>query len=231
LKRIEGRLKGLVAGTMERLKVVGKSSLDGGAVIGTYPTAYVDVTNAGYITYGGTAKAKLSMRPAFVAGKVASKGKPTTVELGAYSMYSMPIWNSDDEELFWRLQVPRRWDGASDIHYYLVCALSAAETENDDFAFQLSTAFTTATTGVIASATTDVTVPQNCGAGYTAQYSVFKLDFTIDWDAPTPDMAPKGVLAGRVRRVASGGVEVSNEIYVVDHWLTFTVDKVFGNTS
>jgi hypothetical protein len=170
---------------------------------------------------------RLSMRPAFVAGLIGVKVKPLTVEVGAYSMYSMPIYAADNQELFWRLQVPGRWDGASDIHYYLVCALSAAETENDDFQFRLDWANTPPGTGVLTSSTTTVDVPQNCGAGHTAQYSTFKLDFTIVWNAPTPNVSVVDVIAGRVRRIASGGTEVSNNIYIVDHWLTFTVDKIF----
>lgn len=200
---------------------------DGTRDLGTdsvrWANVYADNVDAQFTTSG-----HLAMRPAFVAGQTAAKVKPTPVTLGAFAGYSMPIYNSDDEELFWRLGVPGRWDGASDITYYLVVCLASAEDEGDDFGYQLSWAFTDGTTGAISSSTTDIpTVTQNCGSGHTAQYSVFKLSFTIEWDAPTPDVAAGGVLAGRVRRVASGGTEISGEVIVLDHWLDFVVDKVY----
>lgn len=176
----------------------------------------------------GSKSLKLAMRPAFTAGRIAGVAKPTAVAVGPWSGYSFPIYNNDDEELFWRLHVPGRWDGTTDIEYWLTVCLSAAETEGDDFKFQLSWSNSTGTTGVI---TTDVVSPTadgDCSAGHTAQYSIFRLGFTIDVSAgPIVAVSPGDILAGRVRRIASGGVEVSNEIIVLDHWINFTVDKIF----
>lgn len=172
----------------------------------------------------------LAMRPAFVAGRTAT-GVPTSVFLGVYAGYSMPIWTSPNdqyEELFWRLAVPGRWDGVADVTYYLVVCLSAAETLGDDFRFQLSWSNTNGTVGVINATTVDVTADGDCSVGHTAAYSVFKLSYTIDVSAgPISVVAASDVLAGRVRRVASGGTEISGEVIVLDHWLDFTVDKIF----
>jgi hypothetical protein len=169
----------------------------------------------------------LSMRPAFVAGRIQGTAKPASVNIGAYAVYSMPIYNNDGQELYWRLQVPGRWDGASNPIYYLVVALSEAETLGDDFRMQLSWSSTNGTTGVLDIATNDITADGDCSAGHNSQYSVFKLSFSIDYTIPVPDMAGGDVLTGRVRRIASGGTEVSGNIYIVDHWLTFAVNKIF----
>jgi hypothetical protein len=193
-------------------------------------TNYLQVSSTGVLTLAGTSKRHLSMRPSFVAGKISGGGAPTAVSIGAYSGYSMPIWSTPAnqyEELYWRLLVPGRWDGASDIAYNLVVALSAAEDVGDDFNFQLSWANIEPTTGAMSSSTTDVTVDTNITAGHSAQYSIFKLAFTIDWDIVTPDIAISDLLVGRIRRVATAGTEVSNEVIVLDHQLVFQVDKLF----
>ena len=170
----------------------------------------------------------LAIRPSFVAGRIGGISKPTPVAVGCWAGYSMPIFASDDEELFWRLHVPGRWDGASNITYNLVVCLSAAETEGDDFRFQMSWNHISPDDGALdATAVADVTADGDCTSGHNSQYSIFQLQFVMDWDIDTPDIASGDLLFGRVRRIASGGTEVSNEIIVLDHWLDFKVDKVF----
>ena len=188
---------------------------------------YTQIATDGAITYAGSAKRHLSMRPAFVAGRTGGVSKPTMIAVGAFGTYSMPIFAADDEELYWRLQVPGRWDGSSNIIYHLVCALAGAEDVNDNFRMQLSWAFTDGETGTFPVATNDTYDDATMTAGHTAQYSVFHLEFTIDWDLPAVDVAVGGVLAGRVRRVASLGVEIAGEVLVLDHWLNFQIDKVY----
>lgn len=192
-------------------------------------TNYINIADSdGGITWGGTFKKKLAMRPAFVAGRVGGLSKPTPVDIGMFSGYSMPIYNSDQEELFWRLSVPGRWDGTTNPTYNLIVCLSAAETEGDDFRFQVSWNYTDGTTGVIpATSIQDLTADGDCTSGHTAQYSVFKLQYTIDVDYGGADLDVGDILSARIRRIASGGTEVSNEIIVLDHWIDFTIDKAY----
>ena len=175
-------------------------------------------------------KRHLAMRPAFVAGRLGGLAKPTPVTVGCWSGYSCPIFNSDDEELFWRLHVPGRWDGASDIMYYLLVCLSVADSADETFRFQLSWNHCDGSTSVIdTAAVQDLTADVTLSAGHTDQYSIFTLAFTIDWDIDTPDIVAGDVLGGRVRRVTSGATDITSghEVIVLDHWLRFQVDKIF----
>jgi hypothetical protein len=192
-------------------------------------TDFVKISDTdGNMTWGGTFKKKLAIRPALFAGKTTTPQKPTPIFYNAFATYSMPIYNSDNEELFWRLSVPGRWDGTTDIEYVLYVALDTAETLNDDFKMQLSWSNTNGTTGVVSSSTVDVPVSGKCTTNHDAQYSVFKLTFTIDVSAgPGGALASGDVLAGRVRRIASNGTEIAGELLVLDHTLNFTVDRVF----
>lgn len=191
-------------------------------------TNYVKISDTdGNMTWGGTYKKKLTMRPSLNAGKIAGAGKPTAVAIGAHSGYSLPVYNNDNEELFFRDYVPGRWDGASDITVSAICCLAAAEDVGDKFKLQLSWANKETASGAISASTTDVTAEQAVATGRSAQYSIYKLEFTIDWDLPATDVAASDHLAFRLYRIASASPAISDEVIILDVIVTYTVDKVF----
>jgi hypothetical protein len=179
-------------------------------------------------TYTGTGR--LTMRPELVLGKIATNSKPTTVDIGAHSGYSMPVYNSDDEELFFREYVAGRWDGASDITASVICCLAGAEDVGDKFKFQLSWENKATNSGVISTSTNNVPVETTILTDRAAQYSIYKVDFTIDWDLPNPDVAANDHIGFRLRRIAASELEISNEIIVLDCLITYTVDKIYKSS-
>jgi len=64
-----------------------------------------------------TKSRSLRVRPDLDFSSITAQGKPTFVTIGAISGYSLPIYNNDNEELFFRFSIPRRWDGASIVEY------------------------------------------------------------------------------------------------------------------
>jgi len=194
-------------------------------------TNYVKLSDTdGNLTWGGTYKKLLTMRPQLYAGRVSEVSKPTFVTLGAYGGYSMPIYSADDEELFFRETIPGRWDGATDFTVYLVVMLASAETAGEDFRYQVSWASHVTDSGQLSNAVTDVETQQELAAGRAAQYSIYRLAFTIDRTVPDPDLAPGDHFGARIRRIAAtgGGVdEVDGEVILLDCYITYTVDKVY----
>jgi hypothetical protein len=167
------------------------------------------------------------MRPTMIPGIAA---KPTQIRRGGGFGYSLPIYSADDEELFCEEFIDGRWDGASDITFSVIGYLDTAETDGDDFALQLSWANKATDAGVWPSATTDVVVETNCPAPRNAQFSIYKVSFTIDWDAPATDVTASDFFAARLRRIAvagGGAVEIAGEFVVLAFVITYTVDKVF----
>jgi len=186
------------------------------------------IDSSGVVTLTGTSKRHLSVRPQTSYSSIIGQGKPTAVSLGAYTGFSLPVYNSDSEELFFKVSsVPGRWDGASDIVFSARCALAGAEDVGDKFQLQLSWANKACTSGVISSSTTDVPVETTVLADRAAQYSVYNVEFTIDWDGPNPDIAVGDELAFRLRQIAASGSQVSNEIIVCSVLVTYQVDKMF----
>lgn len=198
--------------------------------INTASKAKIDYTGQATfngIVIGGTSR--LSMRPFIEIGKIAVNSKPTIVQRGAASGYSLPIYNSDYEELFISEYIAGRWNGASDITLSIIGYLDTAEDVNDDFALQLSWANKSTGSGTWSDATNDLTVVTNIDTGRNAQYSIYKVDFTIDWDLPAVDIAASDFFAGRIRRVAVGGgnTEMSGEFVITSIVISYTVNKVF----
>jgi hypothetical protein len=163
-----------------------------------------------------------------VAGYAAAKTKPTPIAVGTHAGFSMPVYNTDDEELFFREYIAGRWDGASDITASIVVVLAGAEDVGDKFKFQLSWENKSLSSGVITTGTTrDVEVETTLVTDRVAQYSIYKVDFTIDWDYPTPDVTASDHIGFRLRRIAASELECSNEIVVLDFIVTYTVDKIY----
>lgn len=180
------------------------------------------------------ASAKLSMRPFIELGNIAVKVKPTIVVRGANSGYSLPIWNGTtnvDEQLFVSEYIAGRWDGASNITLSIIGYLDTAEDVGDDFALQVSWANKSTGSGVFPSATTDVVVETNIETDRAAQYSIYKVEFPIDWDFNDPDIVASDLFSARIRRVAitagAGKAEISGEFVVSMIVITYTVNKIF----
>jgi hypothetical protein len=169
----------------------------------------------------------LTLRPTLVAGLVAQNSKPTSVTVGAHTGYSLPVYNSDNEELFFRSYVPGRWDGESDITVSVICVLAGAEDVGDKFKLQLSSENKATASGVISTSTSDVPVETTIATDRAAQYSIYKVDFTVDWDAPTVDITASDHIGFRLRRIAASSLECSGEIIVLDCVISYTVDKIF----
>ena len=105
--------------------------------------------------------------------------------------------------------------------------LSAAEDENDDFKLQLSWANKATASGIFPATTTDVVVDTNIVDARKAQYSVYKVEFTVDWDVNDPDIVASDIFCGRLRRIATAGTEMTGEFVVLAIAITYSVDKIY----
>jgi len=193
-------------------------------------TNYVQINSTGVMTLVGTAKRKLTLRPTLDYITQIAHTKPTQVVVGIFKGYSFPVYATDNEELYYNLRVPYRWDGESDILVCLVVALADVEDVGDTFKFQLSWEHIHADS-IIPATSNDVEVQAAVLSGHTAQYSIYHLHFVLDYDI---DGAGNEVdadcdLGFRVRRIASSGTAIDNEIIVIDAVVDFQINKIFAN--
>ena len=99
---------------------------------------YLDIDTGGVVTLVGTAKRTLLLPPGIDTIDQIAHSKPTQVTAGIFKGFSFPIYAADNEELFFRQRVPKRWDGASDILFCACICLAAGEDVGDYFKFRLS---------------------------------------------------------------------------------------------
>jgi hypothetical protein len=199
------------------------------AAFGLAPNQF-SIDSNGVVTMSGSAKRHLSMRPQIVLGKVSNPIKPTVVQFGAVSGYSLPIYASDDEEIFFNEYIAGRWDEASDINVAVIGCLSEAETKNDDFALKLEWSNKSTSSGVLPTAVNTVgPIVTNIPDTRKTQYSVYRVDFPIDWNIASPNIAPSDLFCGRLCRTAvgAGNVEMNGEFIVTAIVITYAVDKIF----
>lgn len=151
-----------------------------------------------------------------------AQGKPTPVAIGVFSGYSMPIYNSDDEEIFFGMKVPRRWDGTTNPVVYVFAHLGDTEDVGDKFNFQLSYQSRDYGAGVLVATTNDVPVETTVLTGRNAQYDSYIIEFPID----ATKLCAGCLFEARLRRIAASGNEVSNEVIVTDCYVNMKRDKV-----
>ena len=188
----------------------------------------LQISAGGILTLAGTAKKWLAVRPDIDFTTITAQGKPTQVVVGVFHGYSMPVYVAgQNEELFFNVHVPGRWDEASNPVVHLLVALAGAEDVSDNFKFQISWEHLTEE-DIIPVTSHDIEVEQAVLTDRNAQYSTYELQFTIDYDVDTPDnLADHDDLAFRLRRIDATNPDITNEIIVLDYHVEFRVDKMF----
>ena len=203
---------------------------DGINMGGTTNAINIDDTN-GQISWKGTYLKKLTLRPNIIQTQAKISGVPTEVYRGTNVGYSMPIWSDPaavNEQLFFRMRIPARWDGVTDPQFGIICTITGAEDVGDKFKFELSWQ-TTDCGGDTVMGTTDSdcyseqTIITGGGTAYTS-YCIF---FTLNADDATNPIMAGEMLQGRIRRVAASANEVTNEIAIWDWAIMWPVDKVY----
>ncbi len=182
----------------------------------------------GVATLNGTAKRFITRRPKIDIVHQISHAVPDEVQHGMFFGYSMPV-HSDDEELYFKSFVPYRYDGASDITFHIFCYSAGTEDVGDYFKFQLSWEHCMHEGLVLPSTNNDVSTEQIIISGRTAQYSMYELVFTLDYDISDPSLTGGCILGSRLRRLDATNPDVDNEIVVVDWKLKYQIDKLYGS--
>jgi hypothetical protein len=189
-------------------------------------TNYLNIATTGLLTLVGTAKGKLNLRPTIIQKASKTAGDPTEVYRGCNVGYSFPVWNSNNEELYFRIRIPNRWDGTTDPQFGIMTTLSAAEDVGDKFKFQLE--WQTTNPGDVMSVTTSSVVSEQVLlTGRVEAYDAYTIFFTFDADDINNPIVAGEMLQGRLRRIASGTPAVTGEIMIWDWSSMWCVNKMF----
>lgn len=149
---------------------------------------------------------------------------PTPVNIGILTGYSLPISNQtdDNEWLYFKHSVPRRWDQKSNPTFVVHCAIGTANGVNAK-KFQLNFNWEHFAIGAVVPATLNaVPVPVDVAAN-APQYTSYKLEFAIDYDIDGAGNELKAgeTIAGRLCRIAAPSAEITGEVIILDWYLNY----------
>jgi hypothetical protein len=185
--------------------------------------------NDGIVSLNGAAKRSLTIRAGIDYVAQIAHAKPTQVTVGLAKGYSMPIYADDNEELFFSSKVPYRWDSISNISFRIFVAIAAAEDVGDKFKFQFS--WENNIYGEpIKTTIKDVEIEQAILVDRNEQYDIYLMIFDIDYDAygVGNEITSLNIINGRLRRIAAAEPQITGEVIILDWYMVYNVDKMFG---
>jgi len=147
---------------------------------------------------------------------VTAQGKPTRVTRGASEAWSLPIYDSDDEELFTCSCIPYDWNGVDNITFILGGWLTNANTDKN---FNLQVSVDCYGHGDTVGTTT-YDIPIETATGTASQYQFFTIEFPFD--AVSAGCAAVNAMAIRVRRLAASENEITGEFAVKGLGMVYT---------
>lgn len=145
---------------------------------------------------------------------------PTQVILGAHKAYSLPIYQADNEELYYSIRVPNRWDGTTAPIIIFGGWIVTAQDPTKNFKLQAS--WNNFSIGdVVSDALTDIET--QTATGVAAQYKTFVSMHTV---ADASGITSGDNLAIRLRRIAASADEMEEEFAVQGAAVRFLCDKL-----
>ena len=158
--------------------------------------------------------------------KAGQTSKPVIVTVGVHTLYTMPIWTTPvnaDEQLFFKYNVPRRWNGTSDL---ILGCQAVIDTANTGKKFQLALDWESSSEGHVLAVSSTRAVKE-ITTGTDAQYMAYDVAWTIDYDAVGGDPILAGdALSGRVRRIAASSAEMTGNPMLHTFYAQFNAHKV-----
>ena len=192
------------------------------------PTTTNDALVAGQpvpkpLTLTGDGLVTIELRTSLDYSRILGNSKPTKITRGLAQGFSLPIYSADDEELYFSLCVPNRYDEASDITVHVHGWLDTANTDKN---FQLRLEWEHISVGDIVPVTSNE-VNVETDTGIASQFQCFEISFTINYDIDTPDnIIADDMLAMRLYRIAASENEMAGEIVISHIGVVFRRDKL-----
>ena len=199
-----------------KLQVVGDTHL------GADTTNYTEIKTDGEINLHGTARVTKTKTFTFNYARITGQGKPTLVNRGVFFGWSLPIFNSDDEELYSCSCAPTDWDGVTDPVFSISGWLDTANTDKK-FNMQISVeTYDPNTNEVVPITTNDISVETDTGTA--AQYTSFIVPFTLD--ASAIDFNASEPIGIRIRRLDASENEIAGEFVVEGAVVSYVSNKL-----
>lgn len=171
----------------------------------------------------GEGRIWLEFRPELDFDIIKKNAVPLSYERGIFTGFELPIWADDNQELFFELCVPNRWDGITSIHVHMDMFLIEAQDDGDAFKLQIVYEHYDAGVDIVPNTSTPVEIETETGASAAFQ------SFPVHFEVPAGDMLCDDILAFRLRRIdVTVNVEIDGNLVFNHAGISFYCDK-YGN--
>lgn len=186
-------------------------------------------TLTGQVTLSGSGVTYFKERPRIELSRILGASKPSIVYRGIIRGFSLPIYNSDNEEIFLDLpNVPARWDGASDPIVYVQGYLDTANTSKK---FKLACDWTYFSAGDEPDGVAVESPSVETTTATWGQYHTFTAAITLNYDVVADNALAVGdFLQLRVYRIAASGDEIDGEVVVTGVAIRWKMDKLYSSS-
>ncbi len=178
-------------------------------------------------------------RPRLELSRVLGVNKPTIVYRGMIRGFSLPIYNNDNEELFFDLPcVPQRWDESSNPLIYVGGYLADAQVGNGYFQIACDWAFFSPNTDLSSSDAPTGSSVETVKSGNIlakdglAQYTSWYTTFEINYDIASPNiLASDDCMTFRLYRVATdnSASDIDGEVVVTGCAIKWKMNKYYSD--
>lgn len=181
-----------------------------------------NVGENGLVTMEGSGKGILTIRPSIQYDEINKAGVPDLVTYGVNTIYSLPIYNDDGEQIFMNSRVPYRWDGTTNPVLRVLACTMGEETEG--YAMRIAIGYcASATIEQMCSTNATIYCERKVLSGRTAAYSSYAFSFEL------VGLSERDKLSVRLRRVdATLATDISNELGITDWALEYSVGEVYS---
>jgi len=145
----------------------------------------------------------------------------------------MPIFNSDDQQVFYTFRCPYGWDGTTNPVFKAMVGIESEETAGKVFQFKLLWNNTSVAGQMVATTldvlSGDITV---LAAPRNAALSMYSVSFELDYDSASlqQTLLPRNNMSFCLQRVAkTSGTEIAGNAVLQDAVVEFALDKIYGS--
>lgn len=167
--------------------------------------------------------------------RIDGKGKPSQVYRGLIAGFSLPVYDSDDEEIFASVDVPLEWDGVTDPLVHIYCYIAPDKGKGKPDGNNNGKRFNLELVWEAFSPKDNEAVPlwgnivsQETIYGFNEDYIAYEVDFVLDYDISVygNGMERGDQLNLRIRRIPASQDEIQGEVVITHIGLKFLRDKL-----
>lgn len=178
------------------------------------------------ITLSGDGVTEIELRAHLLACPAIAFEKPTFVTYGGVvTGYSLPVYDSDNEELFFMECVPNRWNRASNPRIHVHCYLPSANS-GKNFNLSIDWSHFDPDSNDIIPSTTHTIYNQTATTG-SDTYTSYEMEFAIDYDIDTPNLiTADDDIHFRIYRTDATENEISGEVVITHVGIIWQRDRL-----